>query len=285
MGNELNWNDLRIVLAAEEAGSLHGLAEALRMDPTTVARRIDAIEQGLNVTVISRSKGSLQLTPSGLRLLAHAKDMRAAYEKLVREADLQREVPSGILKVSAPPTFTRCVLAPALSDFLDDHPLVEVDLSTDPANVDFGRWEADVAIRLGGTHKPDDQVMTRKLGEMAYSVFAAAGQEPGGTWIGYSRQYDHVPEATWLRENVPHAQVAVRSNDPVAMRELVRTGAGRAVLPDAVCAGDPDLIAVNRSVLVREVWLLRHAESKSTIATQVFIDWLVETARRLLRQG
>ena len=284
MDTELNWNDLRIVLAAEEAGSLQALAAVLRMDPTTVARRIDVIEQNLNVTVISRSKGSLQLTPSGMRLLSHAKDMRSAYDRLVHEADLQREVPSGTLKVSAPPTFARCVLAPNLSDFLQSHPRVEVDLSTDPANVDFGRWEADVAIRLGGTHAPDDQVMTRRLGEMSYSVFAGAQGPISENWIGYSRKYAHVPEAQWLRENVPDASIAVRSNDPVAMCALVRSGAGRAVLPDAACAGDATLVAVDESVLVREVWLLRHAESKSTAAVQAFIDWLIDTVRHVLNR-
>jgi DNA-binding transcriptional LysR family regulator len=40
-----DWNDLRYFLAVQRSGTLVGAARRLKVDPTTVGRRISALEE------------------------------------------------------------------------------------------------------------------------------------------------------------------------------------------------------------------------------------------------
>lgn len=282
MTDRLKWADVPILLAAETAPSLAALGDALRMDPTTVSRRIAAMERDLGVTVFARSRGTLTLTPAGRRLLTFAQRMETAARELEREARAVTEEPSGTVRVSAPPTFSHTVLAPNLNEFLNRNPGIQVDISVDRSNVAIGDWETDVAIRLGGGSTDEDNVLARKLGEMPYSVFGASGMLDQGRWIAYPEKFAHVPEAKWLTDRHPGADIAARCNDPVSTKAMVAAGAGLAVLPDALCLRDGSVRKVEDRILVRDVWLLRHKASLSSYPTQLLIDWLAGMTRRVL---
>ena len=285
MTDRLKWADVPILLAAEEATSLAMLGEMLRMDPTTVSRRITSMERDLGVTVFTRSRGTLALTPAGRRLLTYAQAMEAAAKGLEHEARAMTEEPAGTVHVSAPPTFSHTVLGPNLPVFLKDYPGIQVDVSVDRMNVAIGDWEADVAIRLGATTPDEDNILTRKLGEMPYSVFGPADGADQPRWIAYPETFAHVPEAAWQADRNPEADIAARCNDPVSTKAMVAAGAGLAVLPDALCHGDATVRKVEDRILVRDVWLLRHRASLSSYPTQLLVDWIAGMARRVLSGG
>ncbi len=285
MTDRLKWADVPILLAAEESSSLAMLGEMLRMDPTTVSRRISSMERDLGVTVFTRSRGTLALTPAGRRLLAYAQTMEDAAKGLEHEARAMTEEPAGTVRVSVPPTFSHTVLGPNLPIFLNDYPGIQVDISVDRMNVAIGDWEADVAVRLGTTASDEDNILTRKLGEMPYSVFGAADAADQSRWIAYPEKFAHVPEAAWLADRHPGADIAARCNDPVSTRAMVAAGAGLAVLPDALCQGDATVRKVEDRILVRDVWLLRHRASLSSYPTQLLVDWIAAMTRRVLSGG
>src|SRR3546814_16853194 len=81
MGEErrvhFNWNDLRFFLAMARTGSPTTAAMQLKVDHTTVRRRIDALEDSLKVKLFEpRARGFL-LTNAGNRLLATAESIEA----------------------------------------------------------------------------------------------------------------------------------------------------------------------------------------------------------------
>ena len=49
--DNLDWNDLRYVLAVARAGSAAGAARALGVSHTTVLRRVQALEQGVGTAL------------------------------------------------------------------------------------------------------------------------------------------------------------------------------------------------------------------------------------------
>src|SRR5436190_1732757 len=89
----MDWNDLRYVLAVSRAGTLAAAARRLRVDQTTVARRLAAAERVLGARLFERIDGSLRPTLAGaaarpcrLRgLRAAAQDRGAAVDLLRRE--------------------------------------------------------------------------------------------------------------------------------------------------------------------------------------------------------
>lgn len=53
---QIRWDDLQIVLAIAEAGSLSGASRTLRISHATVFRRLNELERGLRVTLFERSR-------------------------------------------------------------------------------------------------------------------------------------------------------------------------------------------------------------------------------------
>ena len=57
----LDWDDLRVFLACARTGSFKEGAARLRLDPTTVARRVQRLEDEMRTTLFVRSPRGLQL--------------------------------------------------------------------------------------------------------------------------------------------------------------------------------------------------------------------------------
>src|SRR3954470_16061664 len=71
------WDDLRYFLAVFRQGSHKAAARELRVDPTTVSRRIAALESGSGATLFVRTPDGLRATPAGHTLLSHAERIEA----------------------------------------------------------------------------------------------------------------------------------------------------------------------------------------------------------------
>ena len=72
MTAEFHWDDARIFLAIARAGTLSGAADKMNMGIATVSRRLDRLEQALNVPLFSRHQSGYRLTDDGEALLARA---------------------------------------------------------------------------------------------------------------------------------------------------------------------------------------------------------------------
>ena len=72
------WTDLRFFLELARAGTLSGASRRLEVEHTTVARRIDRLEQQLGTTLFDRSREGYELTEMGQALLPHAEAMEGA---------------------------------------------------------------------------------------------------------------------------------------------------------------------------------------------------------------
>lgn len=70
MTAEFHWDDARIFLAIARAGTLSGAADKMNMGIATVSRRLDRLEQALNVPLFSRHQSGYRLTDDGEALLA-----------------------------------------------------------------------------------------------------------------------------------------------------------------------------------------------------------------------
>ena len=80
----LSWNDFRIVKAIADCGSLAEAAKALRINQSTVFRKLGQIETELDARLFKRSRSALTLTPRGeeaVRLAARIEQDVAAFEQ------------------------------------------------------------------------------------------------------------------------------------------------------------------------------------------------------------
>jgi DNA-binding transcriptional LysR family regulator len=78
MGMDIQWDDLRIFLAVARHDSLSGAGRALRLDPATVGRRMQRLEEAVGAALFAKSPQGYGLTVDGQRLLAHAEQAESA---------------------------------------------------------------------------------------------------------------------------------------------------------------------------------------------------------------
>src|ERR1700704_2752767 len=82
MGNKKanqNWDDLRYFLAVARTGTLSAAAKQLGTEHATVARHIQALEDGLTSRLFHKSYSGYGLTDAGERLLTGAEAIESAY--------------------------------------------------------------------------------------------------------------------------------------------------------------------------------------------------------------
>src|SRR5215831_17650666 len=95
------WDDLRVFLAVHQLGSHKRAGRLLGIDPTTVGRRLAALESALGARLFVRTPERVAATPAGLKLVPHAQRMEAEAieaERQLLAADSRLE---GSLRVTA----------------------------------------------------------------------------------------------------------------------------------------------------------------------------------------
>src|SRR5204863_4423498 len=108
---------------------------------TAMATFVSVIEAG--------STPGLKPTEAGQRFYDRAKAVIAAADDAENQARGARASLSGTLRVSAPVTFARLHVVPAVNTFLAEHPDLRLDLVLDDRRTDLLAEGIDVALRLG----------------------------------------------------------------------------------------------------------------------------------------
>ena len=143
-------DELLVLTTILDAGSLAGAARRLRRSPPAVTRLLAALEQRVGARLVQRTTRQLTPTQAGRRLAAHARQLLADYQQAVGRVKESKEAPlHGLLRITAPSMFGRLHIAPVISEFLNAHPGVRVELVLANRNLDLVEEGLDVAVRIG----------------------------------------------------------------------------------------------------------------------------------------
>lgn len=228
----------QIFLRVVEAGSLKAAAEQLGADPSSVSRKVAALEARLGVKLLARS--TRRSTPTEAGALYYEGLRRLLDEQAALEAQVAGEVdiPRGLLRVTAPVDFGALFVAPVLKQMQRDYPRLQVELLLGTRFADLGEEGIDVAVRIG--QLPDSSLICRRLGEVprvlvASRDYLARRGEPRRPrdlaeheFIFYTRASAQAPiELTGPGgpEQVP-VSGGFTVNSIAAIRELVEAGQG-----------------------------------------------------------
>lgn len=283
---QMNWDDLRILVAMSRSCSFQEAGKLLGVDGTTVARRIYALENLLESRLVARDKaGALQFTDLGLKAINAAKRTEEEVEKLQDESANGDGEIRGAVTISSVPIIINQVLMPALKLFAGDYPNLTINLLADNKNLSLADREIDLAVRLARPVEGGYLVKGHRAGTMDHGVFVGSLQSGGGSvdipWISYLPAMAHLPQAQWIEEEVRRTGGTL-SNIQVAdfsgALEAVAHGCGRSVFPKLIGDNDPRLRDVNypKNIrkLQREVWVLRRAGSSSFKRITTVMNWL-----------
>jgi LysR family glycine cleavage system transcriptional activator len=143
---------LRAFEAAARLQSFSKAADELSVTPAAISHQIAALEADLGVSLFNRRNRAVELTASARVLLPGLTEAFTGIEDSVRR--LRSHNDTGMLTVTASPSFAGKWLVQRLYRFQEQHPAIDVRISATDALVDLTRGDFDIAIRYGTGRYP-----------------------------------------------------------------------------------------------------------------------------------
>ena len=289
---KFDWNKARAFLVTAEEGSLSAAARALGMAQPTLGRQVDGLEQELGVVLFERVGRGLTLTPSGLELLDHVRDMGDAAGRVSLTALGQSQALEGTISISASETYATVLLPPLVAKLRQQEPGIHVEIVVANHASDLLRREADIAIRNFRPTEPD--LIAKKIG-MVDAILYATPQyiEKIGTpttpyalrnadFVNMDRTGGMLKGLNSLGLGLTEANFPLLTESYLVMWELVKQGAAIGILDAHIGDAEPKVRRVlpNLEPLTFPIWLVSHREVTTSRRIRRVFDFLAEELKR-----
>ena len=240
---------LQFFIAAAEQGSVSGAARALSISQSSITEAIRALENDLGVTLFDRQARGIDITHKGSAFLRHARQILADVATARTTFQNDAETATGRLSLGVTSLVAGYVLSDILSRFRRAFPQVELNVIED--NGDYLQHlliggELDVAVLLTSSVKDRMALHVETLLVSPYRLWLPLAhplaQQEAITLDELAGQpliqlmVDEIEESTrrLMAALAVKPQIAFRTRSVEAVRSLVATGAGLAILPSLV---------------------------------------------------
>lgn len=225
-------------------------AENLRLSKAMISKHVQALENELGTRLFNRSTRRIALTEAGSAYLKGARQILNELGALEQRIAGFGANPQGLLKVLAPTSFGSFQLAPALAEYAELYPDVQVQLTL--SDRPHGPLEEGVDLALHVGNLPDSSLVARQVAEVRLIICAAPHyfvrhgepKQPADLAEHNCLRYSHgARKGMWLyREQGVDHQIRVQGDFEASTGDAVRmaalTGHGVAQLPSYMVRAD-----------------------------------------------
>ncbi|MGI9394477.1 MAG: LysR family transcriptional regulator [Boseongicola sp.] len=235
MKNEFrNWSDVRVFLSVVREGSTLAASRKLGIAQPTVARRIEALENEVGLTLFERDTRGFKPTENALSLYPLAEVIEKASEKF---SSRSRELTSlRPIRITAPGYFSEQATE-IFSDFVALNPDTAFEFIHSLKVLNLLEGDADIAIRVAAS-EPDENLICRKVSVDHWALFGgqtyadkfglpnSLDDLKGHRFVTF--QHDDAADFlhTWLARTVAPDQIIMSFSDLDLMHASVRAGHG-----------------------------------------------------------
>jgi len=283
------WDGLRYFLAFARTGSMLAASKELRVNQSTVQRRLAELERKLGRQLVTRHGGSYRLALQGKELLQSAERVEMAVAAFERDVSACDRGLTGTIRVTTTGHAAERLRKSALIDsFHFRYPDLSVELVVSDRCLDLSKGEADIAIRAG--EPTDETLVGRKIADVPWAIYAAQSyidRHGAPHCIKDIGQHSIVlcddpkmecPGTKWLRTIAPGARIVARCESGQDQVSLVQSGAGLALL--LAHQRDDGLIRVIDNIgLVTPYYLLMHRDMQFAPKVRAFADFVASEIR------
>ena len=240
---------------------------ALGIPKSRISRHIQQLEARLGARLIQRTSRQFAITDVGIKFFRHAKTVMEDVYAAEAEMKQRSEVLTGKVRISCSPGIAQFALEALVSDFLRQHPKVEIGQFVTNEMVNLIDSGVDLAIRGHVENLPDSSLIQKRIAKVGWRLFASPGyiEEFGkpatpddlkghsglclgwrndlGQWRLHSNEED--PK---LIQFIPR----LSSDDMVTLKEACAAGSGIVSLPVYVCAND---VKIGRLLEILPGWV------------------------------
>lgn len=282
---EPDWDDFKVVLALGRAGSVAGAARLLGVDHSTVSRRLSALEDALGARFVTRGR-EFNWTQEGRVSLATAEALEASVAEAARAIRAATQEIAGAVRISCPggivSTMTRM-----LPGARERYPSLAIELRGDNRTIDLAKGESDIAIRM--FRPTEGGLVARRAFELGWGVFASkdylakhgipANTEDlsGHRLVLYVEALLQVVGPRWIEDHKGAATMFTRVDNTEVASSVIASGGGIGVIPCAVAAERPEIVAVFPDPVVLQAgWVVYHEAQRDTARVRAVIDVMID---------
>ena len=283
-----DWNQVRAFLATAEEGSLSAAARALNLTQPTLSRQVTALEKSLGLTLFERGTRAMILTDAGREILGHAREMRAAAEKLSLKASGQLQDVSGTVRITATSLFAAQYLPAILTKLRDMAPKIAIDIQTSNTVQDLTRRDADISIRHARPEQPDligklvNETSARLYG--AHSLLAKYPEKRDASFVANVPfvGFETVDQMLLILKQLGIAtdakNIVATTSSGQTLLALVREGVGISIFTKDAAEKFADLEPVwpDQDPITVPVWLVTHRELHTSRRIRTVFDLLAD---------
>ena len=285
-GVDPSWDDLRFLESLDRLGSATAASRELGVAPSTLYRRIAALEEASGVVCYSQREGGV--TRVGRELAELARKTRSSLVRVLRHANEVKGEIKGKVTLTTLDGFAPLLTEP-LARLGELHPELEIVLDVSPRGSSIRKGEADIA--LTSLDQPPRQLVGRKLFTAQCSVYGLpvhADAWEDAPWVVLGPPLHASPLGRWERARARRTRVAVATASRLTLNRLVAAGVGLGAIPHLLAREYPELVEVealrtDSPDLKLPVWLLTHPDLRGTSAVkavmQVLGDALIALGR------
>lgn len=286
-----NWDDLRIFLALVRTGSPSAAGRLLKIDESTVRRRVAALERDVNMQLVERQDNEWRSTRAGDMLVEQAKTIERGIVETVTRFDADESSLVGNVRVGSPDGYGSYVIMPALIDLQRRAPELVIELLCFNSPADISRREVDLLVVT--VPPTSGRYRIRKLPNVTLGLYGSrdylakngmpqSRSDLKDHWlVGYdsSSQYAHVAVSQLTALEIG-MNAGVTCNTLFGQMRAVQMGAGLAFLPNYVIEPQLGLERILEGEIGMEIelWLLVHADVAARGRVRATVDAIVNAA-------
>jgi DNA-binding transcriptional LysR family regulator len=283
MTQNINWDNLRIFLIAARKENIADAAKDLKLDETTVSRRLRRLEDDLGQILFEKHRRGYRLSGAGQILLEKCEEIELSAGAIFENNGENDRNIKGTIRLSAAEGFGAKVLTKIIAKFHQLHPEVEIDLISGSGFLSLSRREADIAI---GLSKPKSKLIISKplvdyelglyVGENYNRKIIDFDDLKNHTLISYIDDLIYAPELRYFEEIFPYLKPSLRCSSIIAKMALVESGIGIAILPDFMAKNKLKRIFTDKINIQRTFYLSSHKSIIDTKRHRIFQKFLYD---------
>ncbi len=263
----VKWDDLRVFLEVARQGTVHAAAKKLKLDHSTVCRRIGKLEDLLAIKLLDRSQRGIVVRGGVQQLLDHIESMETHAISIEDALAGSLNTASQTVRIATMEGIASQYLARRMGLLERFAPNVKVELVSMPQPADLSRKEADIFLSFFNPRLPG--LSSRKAGDVALFLYCsesyarvhgaprALDDLKDHVFVAYIDDLLAIDAVRWLDDLIKSPKVNFYSNSILAQCNAAVAGAGIALLPTFVADGVPGLIRIipDEAVVRREIWI------------------------------
>jgi len=276
----IDWDQLKIVLTVARAGNLTKAAYILGINQSTVGRRLSALEQQLGTELFFRSNNTMSVTESGKVLVVQAEMIESATQNALEQIGRMNAQPEGLIRFVTMGWICNHLILPRLNCFYTRYPNIEVQAIAATRERFFDQGEVEIALRFEPRSQND--VLSIPVVEVPYAIYAPPNSELEPLpWLGFREDQLNTEPERWVQNRADDNHVRFWANDAGLIYQGVRSGIGKALLPEVLGEGDPKLVRISGAEpeIVRTLHIQVLPAIQRLKRIEIFIEWLTETLK------